>query len=76
MVPEQFRPEMKSVIAMKAPMANATVVKKPKTFWMRFTLLCIVGGTGSAPGWRKCQLRFYMVIRDRYARIGWWLGGR
>jgi hypothetical protein len=36
------RGDMTSVKAIKAATANATVVKKPKTFWARTTVECIV----------------------------------
>lgn len=44
MRPEGERGEKRSVAAMNAPRTQATVVKKPKTFWMRVKELCMVGG--------------------------------
>lgn len=43
MTPEGERGANKSVAAMKAPRTQATVVKKPKTFWMRVKELYMMG---------------------------------
>jgi hypothetical protein len=52
MIPEGERVEKRSVAAMKAPRKQATVVKKPKTFWMRVKELCMVGGAkGGLDNW-------------------------
>lgn len=39
------RGDAKSERAMNAATANATVVKKPKTFWMRTIEVCMLGGS-------------------------------
>lgn len=43
MVPLGRREDHTSVAAMAAARTKATVVKKPKTFWMRTKVLCMVG---------------------------------
>lgn len=63
MTPEGSRGEKRSVAAMKAPKTQATVVKKPKTFWMRLNELYMlgVGGPGS---WRARSGRVRVRLCD------------
>lgn len=68
--PLGVREEKKSVAAMKAPKTQATVVKKPKTFWMRVKEECMVGDSGGARG------RALLLIGVRsggYGGIGGWI---
>lgn len=43
MTPDGVLGAKRSVAAMKAPKKQATVVKKPKTFWILVKLLYMVG---------------------------------
>lgn len=74
MTPDGLRGEKRSVAAMKAPKTQATVVKKPKTFWMRLKELYMVGD--KAAGMQPRPGEVVQPVSVCVNREDWRVGGR
>lgn len=71
--PLGFRWVIKSVAAIKAARTQATVVKKPKTFWMRVKELCIVDGGARQAGTTQLTDRRRTSEREEQQQQQQWM---